>query len=99
MSMSPRISLDASNNYLSRWKLESQRSYWSKALVELGLQRQDIVALTADLSSSVKTDGFAKKFPERHFNVGIAEANMMSVAAGMAMCGLRPAPILAAFWK
>jgi transketolase len=65
----------------------SQRSYWSRALVELGLQRQDIVALTADLASSVKTDAFAKKFPERHFNVGIAEANMISIAAGLATTG------------
>jgi transketolase len=71
----------------TRWKLESQRNYWSRALLELGLQRQDIVALTADLASSVKTDAFAKKFPERHFNVGIAEANMMSIAAGLATTG------------
>jgi transketolase len=70
-----------------RWELESQRNYWSKALVELGLQRQDIVALTADLASSVKTDTFANKFPERHFNVGIAEANMISIAAGLATTG------------
>jgi transketolase len=45
------------------------------------------VALTADLASSVKTDAFAKKFPERHFNVGIAEANMISIAAGLATTG------------
>jgi transketolase len=64
--------------------MESQRNYWSRALLELGQARQDIVALTADLASSVKTDAFAKKFPERHFNVGIAEANMMSIAAGLA---------------
>jgi transketolase len=75
--------MSANNSITDRWELESQRSYWSKALVDLGLQRQDIVALTADLASSVKTDGFAKKFPERHFNVGIAEANMMSIAAGL----------------
>lgn len=76
--------MSANNSVTDRWKLESQRSYWSKALVDLGSQRQDIVALTADLASSVKTDGFANKFPERHFNVGIAEANMMSIAAGLA---------------
>jgi transketolase len=79
--------MSASNNVADRWKLGSQRSYWSRALVELGLQRQDIVALTADLASSVKTDAFAKKFPERHFNVGIAEANMISIAAGLATTG------------
>jgi transketolase len=55
--------------------------------VELGSERNDIVALTADLASSVKTDAFEKKFPERHFNVGIAEANMMSIAAGLATTG------------
>jgi transketolase len=79
--------MSASKIIAERWKLESQRSYWSRALVELGLQRQDIVALTADLASSVKTDAFAKKFPERHFNVGIAEANMISIAAGLATTG------------
>ena len=79
--------MSASNHVADRWKMESQRSYWSRALVELGLQRQDIVALTADLASSVKTDAFAKKFPERHFNVGIAEANMISIAAGLATTG------------
>lgn len=76
--------MSASKQVKERWTLESQRTYWSRALVDLGLQRQDIVALTADLASSVKTDAFAKKFPERHFNIGIAEANMISIAAGLA---------------
>ncbi len=79
--------MSASKLISARWKLESQRSYWSRALVELGKERSDIVALTADLASSVKTDAFAKIFPERHFNVGIAEANMMSIAAGLATTG------------
>ncbi|MFQ6127678.1 MAG: transketolase family protein [Thermoplasmata archaeon] len=69
------------------WKKESQRTYWAKALVELGRERKDIVVLSADLSSSVKTSLFAKEFPERHFNVGIAEQNMMSIAAGLAASG------------
>jgi transketolase len=69
------------------WEMASQRDSWSQALVDLGLQRQDVVALTADLASSVKTNAFGKKFPERHFNVGIAEANMMSIAAGLASTG------------
>ncbi len=72
---------------LKDFKLESQRSYWAKALVELGRTRKDIVVVSADLSSSVKTSLFANEFPERHFNVGIAEQNMMSVAAGLASCG------------
>ncbi|MFQ5910623.1 MAG: transketolase family protein [Thermoplasmata archaeon] len=69
------------------WKKESQRVYWAKALVELGKDRKDIVVLSADLSTSVKTSLFADEFPERHFNVGIAEQNMMSIAAGLAACG------------
>ncbi len=72
---------------LKDFKLESQREYWAKALVELGKKRKDIVVLSADLSSSVKTSLFANDFPERHFNVGIAEQNMMSIAAGLAACG------------
>jgi transketolase len=72
---------------LNDFKLESQRNYWAKALVELGKKRKDVVVLSADLSSSVKTSLFAKDFPERHFNVGIAEQNMMSIAAGLAACG------------
>lgn len=72
---------------LEDFKLESQRNYWANALVELGRKRSDIVVVSADLSSSVKTSVFAKEFPERHFNVGIAEQNMMSVAAGLASCG------------
>jgi transketolase len=79
--------MSVNKSVADRWKMESQRSYWSRALLELGTDRHDIVALTADLSSSVKTDAFAKKFPERHFNVGIAEANMMSIAAGLASTG------------
>jgi transketolase len=72
---------------LKDFKLESQRDYWAKALLELGRKRKDIVVLSADLSSSVKTSLFAQDFPERHFNVGIAEQNMMSIAAGLAACG------------
>lgn len=72
---------------LNDLKLESQRTYWAKALVELGRERQDIVVVSADLSTSVKTSVFAEEFPERHFNVGIAEQNMMSIAAGLAACG------------
>ena len=65
-------------------KKESQREAFAKALVEIGSRRNDVVVLTADLSSSVKTNKFAEKFPEHHFNVGISEQNMMSIAAGLA---------------
>jgi transketolase len=79
--------MSANDSGLSKWPLEGQRKYWATALVELGQQHNEIVALTADLGSSVGTMKFGDKFPERHFNVGIAEANMMSIAAGLATTG------------
>jgi transketolase len=71
----------------SRWWLANQRDAYAKALKELGRKRKDIVVLNADLSSSVRTDMFSKEFPERFFNFGVAEQNMMSVAAGLAASG------------
>ncbi len=72
---------------MSAVEQESQRDAYAETLVELGKERNDIVVLSADLSSSVKTAKFAKHFPERHFNIGIAEQNMVSMAAGMAAAG------------
>ena len=69
------------------WKMESQRKQYGKALVELGKERGDIVVLDADLSSSTRTADFAGAFPERFFNCGIAEQNMMDTAAGLAASG------------
>ena len=69
------------------WKAESQRKQYGRALVELGKERSDIVVLDADLSSSTRTSDFAAMFPERFFNVGIAEQNMMDTAAGLAASG------------
>ncbi|MBE0517852.1 MAG: transketolase family protein [Thermoplasmata archaeon] len=69
------------------WKTESQRKQYGRALVELGKERSDIVVLDADLSSSTRTSDFAATFPERFFNVGIAEQNMMDTAAGLAASG------------
>lgn len=65
----------------------SQRKEYANALVEIGKARTDVVVLDADLSSSTRTVEFAKKFPERFFNVGIAEQNMMGTAAGLAVSG------------
>lgn len=62
------------------------REAYGNALAEFG-QDSRIVVLDADLSKSTKTDNFRKKFPERFFNMGIAEGNMMATAAGMAACG------------
>lgn len=62
------------------------REAYGNALAEFGGDSR-IVVLDADLSKSTKTDTFKKKYPERFFNMGIAEGNMMAVAAGMASCG------------
>jgi len=62
------------------------RVAYGNALAEIG-SNENIVVLDADLSKSTRTDIFQKKYPERHFNMGIAEGNMMAVAAGLASCG------------
>ncbi len=64
-----------------------QRDVYGQTLVELGKLNKDIVVLDADLSSSTRTGIFAKAFPERFFNFGVAEQNMMASAAGLASCG------------
>ena len=64
-----------------------QRDVYGKTLVELGRENKDIIVMDADLSSSTRTGIFAKEFPERFFNFGVAEQNMMATAAGLASCG------------
>lgn len=64
-----------------------QRDVYGKTLVELGREKDNIVVLDADLSSSTRTALFAKEFPKRFFNFGVAEQNMMATAAGFASCG------------
>ena len=66
------------------------RDSYGQALADLGREHPDVVVLTADLAGATKTSVFQKEFPDRHFNVGIAEANMISLAAGMAESGLVP---------
>jgi transketolase len=66
------------------------RSGFGDALLELGRRNPQVVALCADLTGSLKMDAFAKAFPERFFQVGIAEANMISIAAGMTIGGKIP---------
>lgn len=63
------------------------REAYGEALVELGAEREDLVVLDADLSGSTKTKGFSKAYPDRFFNIGVAEANMMGTAAGLATMG------------
>jgi len=64
-----------------------QRDVYGETLVKLGSLNKDIVVLDADLSSSTRTNLFANKFPDRFFNFGVAEQNMMATAAGLASCG------------
>lgn len=66
---------------------KSTRQAYGEALVELGQMNKDVVVLDADLTKSTKTNLFQEKFPERHFNVGIAEADLIGTAAGLATCG------------
>ena len=69
---------------------KATRDAYGEALKELGAQNPDIVVLDADLSASTKTQVFAKAYPDRFFDTGIAEANMMGVAAGLAAAGKIP---------
>ena len=71
-------------------KKMATRDGYGKALVALGAEHEDIVVLDADLAGSTKTGMFGKAYPDRHFNCGIAEGNMMSVAAGLAAAGMTP---------
>lgn len=70
--------------------LKDTRSGFGEALLELGEKNPDIVALNADLTGSLKMNYFAERFPERFFQVGIAEANMMGIAAGLTIGGKIP---------
>lgn len=67
-------------------EIATREAYGSK-LAELGGKHANIVVLDADLSGSTKTGVFAKKYPERFFNMGVAEQDMMGTAAGLATCG------------
>ena len=69
---------------------KATRDGYGRALVELGREHSDIVVLDADLAASTKTGMFKKEFPDRHFDCGIAEGNMVAAAAGMAAMGLVP---------
>ena len=70
-------------------KIATRESY-GNALVELGKEHEDVVVLDADLAAATKTGMFKKAFPERHIDCGIAECNMIGVAAGMAAAGKVP---------
>lgn len=84
------ISESVKNILSSEEKKIATRTAYGDKLAELGERNINIVALDCDLSKSTMTATFAKKFPERFFNMGIAESNMMSVAAGLATMGKIP---------
>lgn len=69
---------------------KATRESYGIALLELGEENKDVVVLDADLSKSTKTNGFRNEFPDRFFNVGIAEQNLMGVAAGLSSVGKIP---------
>jgi transketolase len=68
----------------------AMRQAFGEALLELGAEIPELVVLDADVSNSTQTVHFGKKYPERFFNVGVAETNLVDMAAGMATSGLRP---------
>ena len=75
---------------MSEVKKIATRESYGKALVELAKEHDDIVVLDADLAAATKTAIFKKEFPDRHIDCGIAEANMMGIAAGLSTCGKVP---------
>ena len=75
---------------MSEVKKIATRESYGNALVELGKEHEDVVVLDADLAAATKTGTFKKVFPERHIDCGIAECNMIGVAAGLAAAGKVP---------
>lgn len=84
------LPLLGSEDLFSKAKQQPTRYAYAEAVLELGEANPDVVVLDADVSKSIGTNKFAQKFPERSFNFGIAEQNMMAAAAGMATTGLIP---------
>ena len=75
---------------MSEVKKIATREAYGKALAEFGESYPDMVVLDADLAAATKTGGFKKKFPDRHIDCGIAESNMMGIAAGLSLTGKIP---------
>lgn len=72
---------------MAELKKIATRDSYGETLVELGAENPDIVVMDADLAGATKTCKFAAAYPERFFDAGIAEANMIGIAAGLATCG------------
>ena len=75
---------------MSDVKRIATRESYGNTLKELGAEYDNLVVLDADLAAATKTAIFRKAYPERHINCGIAEANMMGIAAGLAAAGMIP---------
>jgi len=75
---------------MNKEKKIATRQSFGEALAEIGKENNNIVVLDSDLSSATKTNIFASQFPERFFNMGIAEQNMIGTATGIATCGKIP---------
>ena len=75
---------------MSEVKKIATRESYGNALVELGKEHENLVVLDADLAAATKTGNFKKAFPDRFFDCGIAESNLMGVAAGLAAAGMVP---------
>ena len=75
---------------MNEFELKDTRSGFGEGLLELGNENSNVIGLCADLTGSLKMDAFEKKFPDRFIQVGIAEANMMGIAAGLTIGGKIP---------
>lgn len=75
---------------MEKFELKDTRSGFGQGLLELGHENPNVIGLCADLTGSLKMDAFEKKFPKRFLQVGIAEANMMGIAAGLTIGGKIP---------
>jgi transketolase len=84
------VSLLATDDLFAKAEQQPTRYSYAEAMLELGEKNPKVVVLDADVSKSVRTNEFAEKFPDRSFNFGVAEQNMMAAAAGMATTGLIP---------
>jgi len=84
------VSRLTSDELFAKAKQQPTRYSYAEAIIELGEKNPKVVVLDADVSKSIKTNEFAEKYPDRSFNFGVAEQNMMAAAAGMATTGLIP---------
>ena len=75
---------------MDKSNIKATRISYGEALKELGDENENVIVLDSDLSSATKTNIFAKAYPERFFDIGIAESNMIGIASGLASCGKIP---------